>query len=145
MKGEAQGPPVYTIGHSTRPTDEFVDLLEAADVTLVIDVRSIRGSRTNPQYNAEILPQSLAEFGIGYTPIPELGGRRSRQRSVPPETNDYWQNRGFHNYADFAMSAEFEVGLRQPLRRVALGVGNARVDLNQIHAGGELPRTERTS
>jgi len=115
MKGEAQGPPVYTIGHSTRPTDEFVDLLEAADVTLVIDVRSIRGSRTNPQYNAEILPQSLAEFGIGYTPIPELGGRRSRQRSVPPETNDYWQNRGFHNYADFAMSAEFEVGLRRLL------------------------------
>jgi uncharacterized protein (DUF488 family) len=115
MSGEVQLPPVYTIGHSTRPIDEFVDLLEAADVTLLIDVRSIRGSRANPQYNAETLPRSLAEFGIGYTPIPELGGRRSRQKSVPPEVNAYWHNRSFHNYADYAMSAEFEAGLRRLL------------------------------
>jgi uncharacterized protein (DUF488 family) len=114
MSGEAQ-PPVYTIGHSTRPIDEFVDLLQAADVTLLIDVRSIRGSRTNPQYNAETLPRSLAEFGIGYTSIPELGGRRSRQKSVPPDVNDYWRNRSFHNYADYAMSAQFEAGLRRLL------------------------------
>ena len=86
-----------------------------AGVALVIDVRSIRRSRTNPQYNAETLPRSLAEFGIGYTPIAELGGRRSRQKSVPPQVNGYWQNRSFHNYADFAMSAEFDVGLRRLL------------------------------
>lgn len=115
MSREAQAPPVCTIGHSTRPVEEFVDLLQAGDVTLVIDVRSIRRSRTNPQYNAETLPRSLAESGIEYTPIPELGGRRSRQKSVPPEVNDYWQNRGFHNYADFAMSAEFAIGLQRLL------------------------------
>lgn len=115
MKAEAQGLPVYTIGHSTRSIDEFVQLLQAGDVTLVIDVRSIRGSRKNPQYNAETLPQSLAECGIGYTPIAELGGRRSRQKSVPPEVNDYWRNRSFHNYADYAMSAQFEAGLRRLL------------------------------
>jgi uncharacterized protein (DUF488 family) len=83
---------------------------------LVIDVRSIRRSRTNPQYNAETLPRSLAEFGIAYTPIPELGGRRSRQKSVPPLVNGYWHNRSFHNYADFAMSEEFGVGLRRLLK-----------------------------
>ena len=83
---------------------------------MVIDVRSIRRSRTNPQYNADTLPRSLAEFGIGYTPIAELGGRRSRQKSVPPQVNGYWQNRSFHNYADFAMSAEFDVGLRRLLK-----------------------------
>ena len=82
----------------------------------MIDVRSIRRSRTNPQYNADILPRSLAEFGIGYTPIAELGGRRPRQKSVPPEVNGYWQNRSFHNYADFAMSAEFATGLRRLLK-----------------------------
>jgi uncharacterized protein (DUF488 family) len=114
--GEAQALPVYTIGHSTRPIAEFVQLLEMAGVALVIDVRSIRRSRTNPQYDAETLPRSLAEFGIAYTPIPELGGRRSRQKSVPPQVNGYWQNRSFHNYADFAMSEEFDVGLRRLLK-----------------------------
>jgi len=82
----------------------------------VIDVRSIRRSRTNRQYNAESLPRSLAEFGIRYTPIPELGGRRPRQKSVPPELNGYWKNRSFHNYADFAMSEEFETGLGRLLK-----------------------------
>ena len=115
-RGEAQALPVFTIGHSTRPIAEFVQLLETAKVELVIDVRSIRRSRTNPQYNAETLPRSLAEFQIGYAPIPELGGRRSRQKSVPPQVNGYWQNRSFHNYADFAMSAEFDVGLRRLLK-----------------------------
>ena len=114
-RDEARALPVYTIGHSTRPIAEFVQLLETAGVTLVIDVRSIRRSRTNPQYNAETLPRSLAEFQIGYTPIPELGGRRPRQKSVPAQVNGYWQNRSFHNYADFAMSEEFETGLRRLL------------------------------
>src|SRR5437879_5365750 len=110
MKREAEALPVFTVGHSTRPIAEFVQLLETAAVTLVIDVRSIRRSRTNPQYNAETLPRSLAEFGIVYTPIPELGGRRARQKSVQPQVNGYWHNRSFHNYADFAMSEEFDVG-----------------------------------
>lgn len=113
---EAQALPVFTIGHSTRPIAEFVQLLEMAKMESVIDVRSIRRSRTNPQYNAETLPRSLAEFGIGYTPIPELGGRRSRQKSVPPQVNGYWRNRSFHNYADFAMSAEFAIGLQRLLK-----------------------------
>ena len=113
---EAQLLPVYTIGHSTRPIAEFVQLLETARAELVIDVRSIRRSRTNPQYNAETLPRSLAEFQIAYTPISELGGRRPRQKSVPPQVNGYWQYRSFHNYADFAMSTEFDVGLRELLK-----------------------------
>jgi uncharacterized protein (DUF488 family) len=115
VSGQARSPPVYTIGHSTRSIDEFVGLLRTGDVTLVIDVRSIRRSRTNPQYNAETLPLSLADFGICYTPIAELGGRRSRQESVPPQVNGYWQNRSFHNYADYAMSAEFAIGMRRLL------------------------------
>jgi uncharacterized protein (DUF488 family) len=112
---EGQAPPVCTIGHSTRSIAEFVALLQTGAVTLVVDVRSIRRSRTNPQYNADALPESLAELGIGYTSIPELGGRRPRQKSVSPGVNAFWHNRGFHNYADFAMSAEFDVGLRRLL------------------------------
>jgi uncharacterized protein (DUF488 family) len=114
--GVAQLLPVWTIGHSTRPVAEFVQLLETAGVTMVIDVRSIRRSRTNPQYNEESLPRSLAAFGIDYTPIAELGGRRPRQKSVAPQVNGYWHNRSFHNYADFAMSAEFDAGLRRLMK-----------------------------
>ena len=116
MRPEAEALPIYTIGHSTRPIDEFIRLLDLADVTMVIDVRTIRGSRTNPQYNADVLPGSLAESGIGYTPIAELGGRRPRQKSVPPDLNAYWRNGSFHNYADFAMSAEFAAGLARLLK-----------------------------
>jgi uncharacterized protein (DUF488 family) len=47
--------PFFTIGHSTRSMDEFVDLLGNAEVRLVIDVRTIPRSRTNPQYNSEAL------------------------------------------------------------------------------------------
>ncbi len=105
--------PIYTIGHSTRRIDEFVELLRAGEVGCVVDIRTIRRSRTNPQFNEDTLPASLSPWQIGYTAIPELGGRRSRQKSVAPEVNAFWKNRSFHNYADYAMSAMFRDGLEQ--------------------------------
>ena len=57
---------VYTIGHSTRTIVEFEALLRESQIELVADVRSIPRSRTNPQFNLEVLPVSLAESGIGY-------------------------------------------------------------------------------
>ena len=113
--------PFHTIGHSTRPLDELVDLLRAADITLLVDVRTVPRSRRNAQYNREVLPQSLTPFQIGYEHLPELGGLRSRQAGVPPSVNGYWQNESFHNYADYAMSDAFRAGLDR-LR----GLGHAR-------------------
>jgi uncharacterized protein (DUF488 family) len=69
----------YTIGHSTRTIKEFVDLLRVSGVTLVADVRTVPRSRTNPQYNAEVLPEELAAYHIGYSHIAELGGLRGKQ------------------------------------------------------------------
>ena len=66
--------PFFTIGHSTLPIGEFIDLLVASEVGLVVDVRTIPRSRTNPQYNREALPGSLSEFQIAYEHIAELGG-----------------------------------------------------------------------
>ena len=103
--------PIYTVGHSTRTIEEFVELLRAAKVQRLVDVRSIPRSRTNPQYNLDSLPETLSAWQIGHTIIPELGGRRSRQKTVAPELNGYWNNQSFHNYADYAMSAEFRTGL----------------------------------
>jgi uncharacterized protein (DUF488 family) len=108
----AETNPIFTIGHSTRPIDEFIAMLRAASVTHLIDVRSIPRSRTNPQYNLDLLPETLAELQMAHTIIPELGGRRPRQRSVDPDANAFWQNQSFHNYADHALSDDFQSGLR---------------------------------
>lgn len=103
---------VFTVGHSTRSLREFVELLQQAEVERVVDVRAFPHSRTNPQYNQERLPDSLAPFGIGYMHIPELGGRRGPARPpVPATVNGFWHNASFHQYADYALSDEFRVGL----------------------------------
>ena len=103
--------PFFTIGHSVRPLDVFVGLLKDVDVQLVIDVRAIPRSRTNPQYNTDTLPRSLSGFQVGYEHIAELGGRRGRQRNVASATNGFWQNESFHNYADYAMGEDFRAAL----------------------------------
>ena len=105
--------PLYTIGHSTRAIPEFVELLRAGPVQLVIDVRTVPRSRTNPQYNADALPGTLAEWQIGYDRIAGLGGLRGRSHDVAPEVNGFWENRSFHNYADYALSDAFAEGLDQ--------------------------------
>ena len=103
--------PFFTIGHAARPLGAFIGLLKDTDVHLVVDVRAIPRSRTNPQYNGNTLPGSLSEFHIGYKHIAGLGGRRGKQPNVPQATNGFWQNESFHNYADYAMSEDFQAAL----------------------------------
>jgi uncharacterized protein (DUF488 family) len=103
--------PFFTVGHSTRPIGDFLDLLGDSKVQLVVDVRTVPRSRTNPQYNSEVLAKALAESQIDYEHIAALGGLRGRSRDVAADVNAFWQNRSFHNYADYAMSEEFQSGL----------------------------------
>ena len=103
--------PFFTIGHSTRTIEAFAALLTAAEIRLVIDVRTVPRSRANPQFNRDALPASLAEYQIAYEPLPSLGGLRGSQRGVPPATNAFWENASFHNYADYALGQEFRAGL----------------------------------
>ena len=99
----------YTIGHSTRSLAELVEILRSESIGLLVDVRAIPRSRTNPQFNVEALPHALAEHAIDYVHIPELGGRRGRQR-IDPSPNTFWQNQSFRNYADYALTDEFQRG-----------------------------------
>ena len=110
--------PLFTIGHSTRTIEEFVELLRCGQVDMLVDIRSTPRSRTNPQYNLDSLPASLAEFQIGHVRIDELGGRRPKSKTVPPKVNAFWNNQSFHNYADYALSEDFRKGLDQ-LRALA--------------------------
>lgn len=103
--------PFFTIGHSTRTVAEFVEMLQNSGVQLVVDVRTVPRSRTNPQYNRDVLPETLLDSQIGYEHIAALGGLRGRTRDVPRDVNGFWQNKSFHNYADYAMSGSFREGL----------------------------------
>ena len=101
--------PFFTIGHSTRSLAEFAALLQAAEVRLVVDVRTVPRSRRNPQFNREALPSALAECQIGYEHNVELGGLRGKRNGQSPNT--FWENQSFRNYADYAGSAAFAAGL----------------------------------
>ena len=103
----------FTIGHSTRSTAEFVDLLRASQVELVVDVRHMPRSRTNPQFNREILPEELGRFQIGYVHLAALGGLRNRPPGIEISPNLLWENSSFRNYADYAMTEEFQNGLTE--------------------------------
>ena len=101
----------FTIGHSTRSIPEFVELLRASRIEVVVDVRTVPRSRTNPQFNRDVLPGSLAEFRIGYEHIAELGGLRGKTRSTGASPNPFWHNQSFRNYADYAQTPPFRTGL----------------------------------
>jgi len=96
-----------------------VALLQQVTVELVVDVRAFPRSRTNPQFNADTLPESLAAVGIGYRHLRALGGRRHHGADAPPSPNTLWRNRSFRNYADYADTDEFRVALDE-LRSLSL-------------------------
>ncbi len=110
--------PYYTIGHSTRAVEELVALLHEANADLVVDVRTMPRSRTNPQFNADTLPAALTPHDICYRHIAKLGGLRGRRRGAAPSANSFWENASFRNYADYAMTDPFREGLAE-LRALA--------------------------
>lgn len=95
---------VLTVGHSTRPIEEFIELLVAHGVTQLVDVRTAPRSRHNPQFNAETLPGRLAAAAIGYAHAAGLGGFR---RPTPDSPNAGWRNLSFRGYADYMQTADF--------------------------------------
>jgi uncharacterized protein (DUF488 family) len=100
---------IYTAGHSTRPIDELLTLLEAAGVKLLADVRRFPGSRRHPHFNAEPLAASLSAAGIEYRHFADLGGRRKERLADSP--NRAWRVESFNAYADHMQSDEFLAAL----------------------------------
>jgi uncharacterized protein (DUF488 family) len=99
---------IYTIGHSTRPLDQFIGMLKAHDRELVADVRTIPRSRRNPQYNSDSLETNLKASGIGYAHLASLGGLRHAKKD---SVNQGWENDSFRGFADHMQTEEFEKGL----------------------------------
>ena len=101
-------PIVFTIGHSTHPINDFVELLQAYRIKEVVDVRSIPMSRYNPQFNSDTLKQSLRKSNIKYKLLKKLGGLRHTKKD---STNLGWRNTSFRGFADYMASSEFMEGL----------------------------------
>ncbi len=110
----------WTVGHSTHTLEAFIALLQAHEVDAVADVRRFPRSRTNPQFNVETLPSTLAAHRIAYRHIAALGGRRSRASKTDVSPNTFWENAAFRAYADYAATDEFRAGLDELL---AFGAG----------------------
>ena len=95
---------MFTVGHSNRTLEEFLELLTAHLVALLVDVRAMPRSRHNPQFNRETLPKTLEAHHIAYEHLPGLGGlRHARKDSV----NTGWRNASFRGYADYMQTEEF--------------------------------------
>ena len=101
---------ILTIGHSTRPIDQFIDILKAHGVQLVADVRTIPRSRHHPQFNSDALANSLKASGIDYVHMPGLGGLRHAKKD---SVNQGWENASFRGFADYMQTGAFEDSLRE--------------------------------
>jgi uncharacterized protein (DUF488 family) len=106
----AHSPAVFTIGHSTRPLETFIDLLRAQGVQRLIDVRTIPRSRHNPQFSRETLSATLHHRKIHYTHLAELGGLRHAHKD---SQNTGWHNASFRGFADYMQTTGFEEGLQK--------------------------------
>jgi uncharacterized protein (DUF488 family) len=105
---------LYTIGHSTRPLDEFRAVLQAHSVRTLVDIRSLPMSRRLPHFNREALEKTLAEAGIQYVWLKELGGRRKKIRDDSP--NVALRNDSFRNYADYMLTEDFQRGIDELIK-----------------------------
>jgi len=106
-------PQIYSIGHSTRADQEFIELLRLHGIATLADIRTIPGSRRNPQFNREQLSEALQRAGIRYVHLPRLGGLRKSIGETSP--NKAWRNASFRGYADYMLTDDFERGLTELL------------------------------
>ncbi|WP_309125711.1 DUF488 family protein [Kocuria sp.] len=99
---------VYTVGHSTRSAEELVALLREFGVQELVDIRTVPRSRTNPQFDLDRLPATLAQAGIEHTYCKGLGGLRPTSGA---SVNTAWRNASFRGYADHMQTEEFRSAL----------------------------------
>lgn len=96
---------IWTIGHSTRSLEDFLELLHFFKIEQLVDVRRFPGSRKFPHFDLENLVSSLPENGIGYLHLEDLGGRRKVNKE---SKNTAWRLASFRGYADHMETEKFQ-------------------------------------
>lgn len=109
---------IWTIGHSTRTIEEFLDILRHCQIEILVDVRHFPGSRRLPHFNKEAMQDALAAAGIRYEHLIELGGRRSAR---PDSHNVAWRNASFRGFADYMETDPFRDGVERLLGIARVG------------------------
>ncbi len=104
MSTNNEGLVVFTIGHSTRSLDELAELLKAHDIQEVVDIRTVPGSKHNPQFNKEELAGFLREHQIDYIHMKSLGGLRKPKKD---SINSGWRASSFRGFADYMQTPKF--------------------------------------
>ena len=99
---------IWTIGHSTRTIKDFVAMVQSFNIEMVVDVRHFPGSRKFPQFNKEVLAESLQMNKIKYQHMIELGGRRKLNKY---SENTAWRHPAFRSYADYMETEDFHKGI----------------------------------
>ena len=99
---------IWTVGHSTRTIEEFIDLLRRNQIEILVDVRHFPGSRKFPHFGKVALHDALVAAGIRYEHLVELGGRRPVHRD---SHNVAWRNASFRSYADYMETQPFRDGV----------------------------------
>src|SRR5215204_1409278 len=107
---KANNKTIFTIGHSTHPLHEFIDILQSFSISLLADVRNFAGSKRYPHFNKETLELSLNQNDIRYMHFKELGGRR---KPAADSINKRWRNEAFRGYADYMQTEGFNESVRQ--------------------------------
>lgn len=107
-EGEWPQGAIFTLGHSTLPIERFIALLHIYGIGRLVDIRTMRGSRHNPQFNEIALSSALEAEHIEYVPLQGLGGLRRARKDSP---NTGWRNASFRGYADYMQSSEFQDAL----------------------------------
>lgn len=106
---------IYTIGHSSHSKEFFDRMLKEYSIEVLADVRAFPGSRKWPQFSKDLFPAWLEAENIHYQHFPKLGGRRKKSKEIENELNAGWNNRSFHNYADYTLTDEFKEGIDELL------------------------------
>jgi uncharacterized protein (DUF488 family) len=102
---------LFSVGHSTRTLEEFIDVLKAHAIETLVDIRSFPMSRRLPHFNQEALEKSLTAANIRYVWMKGLGGRRKKIRDDSP--NLALRNQSFRNYADYMLTPEFQAAIHE--------------------------------
>ncbi len=101
---------IYSIGHSTHSLADFMAMLQSFGIKTLADIRRLPGSRKFPQFDRENLERTLAENGIRYLYLQDLGGRRKEQKD---SKNTRWRNASFRGYADYMETEGFAKGMAE--------------------------------
>lgn len=101
---------IYTVGHSTRDIEEFLEMLKNNEIKCLVDVRRFPSSKKFPAYNQCSLRDTLSENNIEYIHIEALAGRRKALKDSP---NSEWHHPSFRGYADYMETAEFQEAIKE--------------------------------